>query len=335
MYASTEGRVENFEGTRRRRPSRAGAHLRLVGLALAAAGLVALAPAAASATTMVVHSAERGQLAGGRLTLYGVGGHATATVNGDRSGAVRIARVHRRLFLPGRPATGTLHIGGHRGGEEPTFRLSRPHFNAARGTVSYRVRRLGKRSLRARAAAAGAAQRFGAASLSVVPHPAVAPGVNGGNDCFTGFQNNTNFGVQAVSSEKWDTDTWGSNITPGEIVNAGRRTNNDFGTWESDGGLWRGCANHATWTLVVDPTSASRSAPPSGVTIDVRSEWDWGSSAPAFSCNVSNPRFTCIREDSSSPIFSLADTDDCRCMDAVASSRAGTTARRARVGGAL
>jgi hypothetical protein len=311
-------------------------------------GLVALAPASASAATTVVHSAKSGQLAGGRLTLHGVGSHATATINGDRAGVVRIARVHRRLWLPGRPATGTLHIAGRRGGEEPTFRLSRPRYDAARGTVSYRVKRLAKRPLRGRAAtAAGAAQRFGTASLFIVPHPAVASGDNGGNDCLMAFQNNTNFGVQAVSSSKWDTDSWrdpdhvGSperfpvDLNAGNIINAGRRSDHDMGVWESDGGLWRGCANHTTWTLVVDPTSASQSAPPSGVTIDFNLEWDWGWNGPQYSCTISNPRFTCSLEQGGSLLYSLDDSQDCRCIDAAASSRAGTAARRARVGRAL
>lgn len=316
--------TEKLDRARRR----AGASLRPAGLVLAAAALIALAPATASASTVFVHSATSGKLAGGRLTLHGVGRNATWFTSTGHSGVARIARVHRRLFLPGKPATGTLHIAGQRGGQEPTFRLSKPRYNASRGTVSYRAKRLSKRPVGA--AAAGAAQRFGAASLSVVPHPAVASGDNGGNDCMTGFQNNTNFGVQAVSSAKWDTDTWETNPSPGEIVNAGRRTNNDYGFQESDGGLWRGCANNTHWTLVVDPTSASHASPPAGVTMEVGMEWDWGSDGPSFSCTVSNPRFTCVRELSSSPVFSLADTQDCNCDDAAAAA----SARRPRVGGA-
>jgi hypothetical protein len=41
-----------------------------------------------------------------------------------------------------RTATGTLHVAGHRGGEELTLRLSRPRYNAAQRTVSYAVKRM-------------------------------------------------------------------------------------------------------------------------------------------------------------------------------------------------
>lgn len=79
---------------------------------------------------------------------------------------VSINTLHRRLFQPGTPATAALHVAGQRGGAEPTFRLSRPRYNVARRTASYRVKRLGK--LRAPRAASGAAglrrpRRFGAA----------------------------------------------------------------------------------------------------------------------------------------------------------------------------
>jgi hypothetical protein len=316
MFATSGGKSVETRG-----------RFRLAGLALATAGLVALAPASAHASATVVHSAKSGELAGSRLKLHGVGRHVTWTTNTGRSGVTRITTIHRKLFLPRKRATGTLHIAGHRGGDELTFRLSRPRYNAFRQTVSYRVKRLSKRPLPGsrgtHATAAGVARSFGAASLSVVPHPAVAPGVNGGNDCQLGFQNNTNFGVQPVSSSKWDTDTWGDtdDLAQGNIVNAGRRTNHDFGIWDSDGGLFRGCANHTTWRLVVDPTSASQSAPPSGVTVDFNIEWDWGSTSPQFSCTVSNPRFTCNLRPNEA-IYSLEDSDDCRCIDAASASRA-------------
>ena len=49
-------------------------------------------------------------------------------------------------------ATGTLHVAGHRGGDELTFKLSRPRYNAARRTVSYKIRRLGDGHLPSRGA---------------------------------------------------------------------------------------------------------------------------------------------------------------------------------------
>ena len=66
-------------------------------------------------------------------------------------------------------ATGILHVAGHRGGDELTFQLSRPRYNAARHTVSYKIKRLGAGRLPSRGAqAAGAPRRFGPASLSMV-----------------------------------------------------------------------------------------------------------------------------------------------------------------------
>ena len=113
-----------------------------------AAVLSALAPSssAAAGAAMVVHSAKSGELKAGRLILGGVRGRVTWTGNDGRSGVVSVERVHRRLFVPGIPyATGLLHVAGHRGGDEPVFRLSRPRYSAARRTVSYRARRIRRR----------------------------------------------------------------------------------------------------------------------------------------------------------------------------------------------
>jgi hypothetical protein len=122
------------------------------------------------------------------------------------------------------------HVAGHSGGQEPIFRLSRPRYNAVRRTVSYRARPLNNKRLPGRlvdAAAAGAARGFGEASLSVVPHPTVASGDYGGNDCSLGFANGTDYGVKSVSYTKWDTDTWDNSpdIEVGNIKTAGRRDN--------------------------------------------------------------------------------------------------------------
>jgi hypothetical protein len=133
----------------------------------------------------VQDSAERGKLAGGRLTLYGVGRNVTWTTTNGRAGVVRITRAHKRLFSPKTPATGTLHIAGQRGCEELAFRLSKPRYSAARRTVSYRAKSVAKGSSAARAAAA-APRSLGSASLSVVPHASLAPTVTGGNQCVAG-----------------------------------------------------------------------------------------------------------------------------------------------------
>jgi hypothetical protein len=267
---------------------------RLTGLGLAAAALLVLAPARADAASMYVHSAGSGELAGGRLTLHGVGRNVTWSTTSGRAGVARITRAHERLFPPKKPATGTLHVAGQRGGQELAFRLSKPRYSAARRTVSYRARPLAKRSAAASAAAA-APRRFGAASLSVVPHSSLAGGGNGGNNCAAGFENDTWYGMELVSAVKWDTDDWVYSVPDGFIAGS-PWLNGDLRPgimWESDGGLWRGCANHTTWKLITDPQNPDRSGvPPANVTIDFYLEWDW-TKLPSRSCATSNPRFTC------------------------------------------
>jgi hypothetical protein len=145
MFASKEDHFGSPRETWRRSPRgvwRAGRPFRFAGLALAAAGLCALVPATASAAsaTLITHSAKSGELQGGRLTLRGVSGRVTYVLNSGRRGTLSVRRLHRRLFLPGLPATGTLHVAGYRGGDEPSFRLSKPRRNAARHTVSYRAK---------------------------------------------------------------------------------------------------------------------------------------------------------------------------------------------------
>ena len=134
---------------------------------------------------MFVHSALSGELGGGRLTLRGVGRRVTWAHNSGRSGVMPIKRLHRLLFSPGTsPATGTLHVAGHRGGDELTFKLTRPRRNLARRTVSYKVKRLGGGRLPRRAAqAAGGARRFGPASLSIVGAPASLRAANTYYEC--------------------------------------------------------------------------------------------------------------------------------------------------------
>jgi hypothetical protein len=294
MFSSTERRDGGFGGT--------GGLLRVGGLVgVVAAALVALAPTTADAASMYVHSAQSGKLAGGRLTLYGVGRNVTWTTSSGRAGVARITRAHKRLFSPKTPATGTLHIAGQRGGDELAFRLSKPRYKAARRTVAYRARPLAKRRA-ARAAGFRRPRRFGPASLSVVPHSAVASGDNGGNDCAAGFENYTWYGMVNVSNSKWDTDTWewpsSRFLQPGGITisnhnSFGGTVQFDGAAWESDGGLWRGCANNTTWTLTPDPNDPGGSGtPPANVTLDFNLTWAW-TQLPSFSCSSSDPRFTC------------------------------------------
>ena len=138
---------ECCEGARGRRVRLVAA----VAAALSAAGLASV-PGASAAPTLVL-SAKSGELHEGRLILRGVGARASYLTGAGSSGTVTAKRLHRRVFLPGRPATATLHVAGHRGGDEPTFRLSRPRYKAARQTVSYRPSRSTTRVCPARAPA--------------------------------------------------------------------------------------------------------------------------------------------------------------------------------------
>jgi hypothetical protein len=139
--------------------------LSTVGAGPAAAAVSAQTPSAGG--TVFVHSAQSGELGGGRLTLRGVGRLVTWSQPSGRSGLLSITRMHRLLFSAGDPATGTLHVAGQRGGDEITLRLTRPRY--AHGTVSYQVRWLNHGRLPARGArVAQSAHQFGAASLSIV-----------------------------------------------------------------------------------------------------------------------------------------------------------------------
>jgi hypothetical protein len=275
MFASDEDHLRGPIERRGRSP-RACGRVRLAGLALAAAGLSALLPATASAAsaTLFTQSANSGELQGGRLTLRGVSDRVTYVLNTGRAGTLSVKRLHRRLFPPELPATGTLHVAGYHGGNEPSFRLSTPRRNAARHTVSYKAKRLDKKRLR----------RFGAASLSIIPHPRLTGGDNGGNDCSTTVTNNTPFLFQASAEGKWDTDTWNPGI-PYQYYLDG---DGSVITWESDGGLWRGCSNSGSWTIVPDPYNQN---PPSA-TVTAGTTYPW---TDPFSntCTSTNPAFTC------------------------------------------
>jgi hypothetical protein len=221
------------------------------------------------------------------LALLGVSGRVTWISNTGRSGVIRVGRLHRRLFsVAARPATGTLHIAGHHGGDELAFRLRRPRYNDARDTVSYRVRRLGKR---ARSSQSSGPRQFGAASLSIVGHPRVMGGDNGGNDCPTGLLNQTGYGLQPISASKWDTDTWDPAPNPDTAVSSTGGGQSE--TYGSDGGFLRGCSNTVVWDLVLDPDDPARHIPPDGTfTVNVTQGW---SQVPSRTCVSSNPQFVC------------------------------------------
>jgi hypothetical protein len=91
--------LAGFAGARRRRA-------RLV--TVVAAGLFAawLAGAPGAPALTFVHSAKSGELRGGRLILRGVSGRVTYFTSSGRTATATLKRVHKGVFLPGRPATG-------------------------------------------------------------------------------------------------------------------------------------------------------------------------------------------------------------------------------------
>ena len=143
----------------------------MVGSLLTAVAAAAKAPPRDG--TVFVHSARSGKLGGGRLTLLGVGGRVTWTHESGRSGVMAVKQMHRMLFAPTSPeATATLHVAGHRGGDEPTFKLSDPRYDRARHIVSYRAKPLNGKALPGRAGrAAQTGRTFGPASLTIQGAP--------------------------------------------------------------------------------------------------------------------------------------------------------------------
>lgn len=260
---------------------RAGRALSAAGLV---AGLLALASASpASAEVVVSHAAKSGELRDGRLILRGVSGRAGYVTDAGRSGTTSVRRMHQRAFPPGKPAIGTLHIAGSGGGQEPAFRLSKPRYDASRRIVSYKARALqgtSASSTVARSSALPAPRRFGAASLSILPHPSLASGGGGGHDCIMQVGVTPGGGaanLRLQSSANWDTDVW-TMAPPSDILVA------DKATMESQGGLWRGCGFSTVWESL-------------GATITVAVSWPWND-APTTSCTVSGVnRVHCNRDD--------------------------------------
>jgi hypothetical protein len=168
---------------------------------------------------------------------------------------VSINRLHRRLFQPGKPATAALHVVGQRGGAEPTFRLSRPRYNAAR----YRVKRLNKRRP-ARAAGLRRPRRFGAASLSIVGASQIMSGDNGGNDCSVTVTNSTPWPLQASAESKWPTDTWAPGIPFNDVLQQG-----DSITWGRTAAYSAAAAFLAPGRSFRIPTPPRTPNPPQGL----------------------------------------------------------------------
>jgi hypothetical protein len=280
-----------------------------VACGLFASGLAG-APGASAIT--FVHSAKSGELRDGRLVLHGVSGRVTYFSSG-RTATAKVKRMHKGVFLPGRPATGVLHVAGHHGGDEPSFRLTRPRYNVARRTVSFKARRLDSKRLPARAARAARTQspsaaksRFGASSLTVTSHPTVA--VGSGNQCIVHIDNNLTladdaYGYLAASGwDAWDTDSW-ERLPPADVVNPPDGISQgdpvapkgeDY--WESVGGDLRGCHNKVI-------VGYSQNVPnPRPDTFTIETTWAWGD-LPTSTCTPANTPYTCRRADASGQIF--------------------------------
>ena len=257
-----------------------GSTLRLITSVALAAGLLTPGPATAAAASrgamVFTHSAESGQLRGGLLTLRGVGSHLTWAHNRGRSGRISVERLHRRLFFPETPPIATLHVAGRR---PQTFRLRRPHYNAARDSVRYRVRRLRART-RTLARASQASFDFEAAALSIVAHPSLLTD-DDGNYCAAGLLNLTIHDLKAASESKWDTDDWDPGIPFNDVAEFLGGT----ASWASQGGFLRGCSNTAVWVTDSDP--------PVSFTITTAHPWRPGTSTET--CKSSDRSYVCVR----------------------------------------
>jgi hypothetical protein len=259
----------------------AGKTMRAAGLAAAlAAGVLAAAAASAlpaSAAVIASFSAKSGEFRGGRLILPGVSGRVRYLTDTGRSRTMSLGWLHRRVFLPGKPPTGMLHISGR--SDDPTFTLSNPRYNASRQTVSYNAKPLPGTPL-SRRGPRRAPLRFGDASLTILPHPALAVGDNGGHNCQMIVQNTpgaTAENLALQSSFQWNTDNWVS-------APAGQILMDTSAYIESDGGLWRGCAFSAVYAA-------------SGVTITVAMSWPWNAGLTTSCTSSDTTQLVCQRDD--------------------------------------
>jgi hypothetical protein len=217
------------------------------------------------------HSASGGKLQGNRLTLRGVGRRVTWVDDRGRSGTVSARMLHRMVFA--RPATGALHVAGHRGGDEPTFRLSRPRYDPARRTVSYRVKPLNKKPLpshAARAAGIARARKFGAASLTIVPAPLNNP------SCTTAVLNQTGHNLTLVSASTGEGMEWDGQ--PPASIPAG-----------GDGG-WSTYSPSGCWNTVVYEMNAADPLPTS---VQFTFDQNAAASSGSNTCTSSDPAFQC------------------------------------------
>jgi hypothetical protein len=210
--------------------------------------------------------------------LAGVSGRVSWATNSGRSGVISLRRLHRRLIRPGKPAIGTLHIAGQRGGNELAFRLSRPRYNAARHTVAYRAKPLrGHRA--ARAAGFRRPGRFGAASLSVIPHPTLmGTSPQGGPTCSVKINNQSDRELTAADSDFQLIGTW--HPAPPSTIPSPLEHGRTQAAWAAVGTVGGRCLNAGTYTMAgigkvtfsidsADPSRASCDAPESYICVQM------------------------------------------------------------------
>jgi hypothetical protein len=220
------------------------------------------------------HSAKSGELSGGRLVLRGVHRRVTWVRNDGRSGTVAVRRLHRRLFLPGKPVISKLALGKGKGDltkyidyNNPDLKLSRARYYPARRTVSYRVKQLDKRAL---------PRRFGAASLSMVGRAQT------GADCEAAvrYDPGADFSMQVSDYSKWDTDTW--NIEPpfGHEFTGGEDQ-----IWDSFGGTLRGCGNTVNFAITSNRFDYNGRFDWTGIAT-INLSFDWTGKLTSSSCTI-------------------------------------------------
>jgi hypothetical protein len=232
--------------------------------------LLSVAPASAfiGATTFV-QKAKGGGFQGDQLTLRGVGRSVRwSNTLGKQSGVVSFQSAERQLFPPNAAPTAELQLAGQRG--VVRLLISRLRYNARRGTVSYRVKRLSKRRV---------PLRFGVVSLSILSAPALGFG-SGDHSCQTQLEDATAYGLQPINSSKSELDKWALLSPPSAVIGP-----SEAASWESDGSLFKGCTNSVVWKLVPDPNRQNPPTPPS-VTVTLTTTYP-NDGLPSYTCKPS------------------------------------------------
>jgi hypothetical protein len=97
------------------------------------------------------------------------------------------------------------------------------------------------------------------------------------------------FRLSARTWSKWDTDDWTPDPSDLETPFSGS------GSWESDGGQWRGCSNTVNFQGVPKVSGY-------GGLFTVTIQWPWGQASPTSTCSVTYGSLSCTQEPGVSPI---------------------------------